>query len=352
MRTMLALLLVFPALASAEPVPEPEPEPAPAAPDPAPATPAPAPAPAAAKELTFDDEAAEGSALGRSPTIDVSGTLAREQTGDYSGSPRAVVSDWMLLQKGVGEVGGDLTFITSDATSQDVNFTDIGILTLRGRYSFGRVELGAAVDLLIKQPSYLDEPVSQGGGLVARVGVRHHMAAALVLTGGPLTGDKGLWGGVDLVLQMKKVVHETLVFQGSFGGAYTHLALDGTKDAWFVEGLIGGDTMLKTPRGEFGVFVGANLRQPIVASPDKNDGEAFYLDPQTRLNFSTGMVYAVVKNWDLMVAYSVVDRGDEGEPATTLPILSGGFDQRDFVFTIVHRWDPPRRARRYDYVAE
>ncbi len=342
------VVLSVPMLAQAEPAPdpapagpvEPAPEAAPAEAPPAEVAPAAAEAkPEAEPHVETDVETSAGSvALSRESFAD----------GGYShGSARAATKDWLLLPKGSLEIGGDMTFITSEATPEPILFSDFGILTLRGRYSFGRAEVGVATDLLIKQPSFFNEPVSQGASVDLRVGLRNQVAGALVLSGGPLTGDKGLWGGVDLAFQSKKTIHETLVFQGQIGGAYTHLRLDGTPDAWFAETTLGATTLLRVPNGMFGAYVGSSLRIPVAWSPDEADGAAYYLDPQTRLGFTVGTVYAVVPDWDLSVAYTVVDRGDKGAPATTLPILSGGFDQRDFVFSITHRWEKKARRRQY-----
>lgn len=351
MRLVTWVVLSLPVLAQAEPAPSPAPAPAgPVEPAPAPeAAPAASPAPAAEPEPEPKPEPA----VHTDEDIEVTAgsvALSRESFSDGGsshGSARSTVKDWLLLPKGSLEIGGDLTFITSEATPEPILFSDFGILTLHGRYSFGRAEIGVAADLLIKQPSFFNEPVYQGGSVDLRVGLRNQVAGALLLSGGPLTGDKGLWGGVDLAFQSKKTIHETLVFQGQVGGGYTHLALDGTDDAWFAETTIGATTLLRVPNGMFGMYVGSALRIPVAWSPDEADGAAYYLDPQTRLGFTVGTVYAVVPDWDLSVAYTVVDRGDKGAPETTLPILSGGFDQRDFVFSITHRWEKKPRRREY-----
>jgi hypothetical protein len=63
------------------------------------------------------------------------------------------------------------------------------------------------------------------------------------------------------------------------------------------------------------------------------------IDPNTRLDVTLGSVYAVVKDWDVYVEGSIVDRGDAGMATTMLPILDGGFDQRQLTVGVVYRME-------------
>jgi hypothetical protein len=73
-------------------------------------------------------------------------------------------------------------------------------------------------------------------------------------------------------------------------------------------------------------------------------------DPQTRLNFHVGMVYALIDNWDLYLEIAVIDRGDLIDVRTTLPILDGGFDQQQVIFGVVRRFGVKQEGR-YSWLA-
>lgn len=241
-----------------------------------------------------------------------------------------------LVTSGVG-LGGP-----EGPAPEGLAFTDVGFLALNGRYSFGPVEIAAMAQLLVKQPSYIDEYVPQSGALTALVAIGKGQAAVLRLSGGPLLQDQGLWGGVDLALGVKRVVDETLVFKGALGGAFTYLDLarETRQSFWFGEAVVSAETVLRTPMRAFATWIGAELRFPVAFNPDAGDADpGGFLDPQTRLNVNLGAAYSFVESWDLYARFAVIDRGDEGLPETMLPILDGGFDQQQITFGVVHRWD-------------
>ena len=66
------------------------------------------------------------------------------------------------------------------------------------------------------------------------------------------------------------------------------------------------------------------------------------IDPQPRLDFHAGTVLSIVKEWDLFADFAVIDRGDVANPATRLPILDGGFDQKQIVFGVIRHIDGPK----------
>jgi hypothetical protein len=68
------------------------------------------------------------------------------------------------------------------------------------------------------------------------------------------------------------------------------------------------------------------------------------IDPQPRVDFHAGTVLAISHEWDLFTSFAVIDRGDLANPATRLPILDGGFDQKQIVFGVTRHIDPPRHA--------
>lgn len=287
------------------------------------------------------------------PTVDVSSSQqsVRLMSGSIPGV-RELSQNVLLLPKGDLELGGAMTFLTSGIPlregGKDLVFTDVGLLTLNSRYSFGPVELAAAIELLVKQPGYTDEYVPQVGSLTGRVAIGEGQAATLHFAGGPLLDERGIWGGADLAVEAKRVVHETLVFQGSLGGSFTHLRLaEGTAPPfWFSEVVVAAETVLRTPHRAFAVWIGAELRVPVAANPDAEDGDpAGYLDPQTRLNVYVGGAYSFVDRWDLYARFAFVDRGEEDNPQSMLPILDGGFDQQQTTFGLIYRWELGHKAQ-------
>ena len=72
-------------------------------------------------------------------------------------------------------------------------------------------------------------------------------------------------------------------------------------------------------------------------APSRTD--TLFLDPSVQLGlYVGGVVSPRGSNWDLFVVYSFVDRGDLERPETTLPILDGGFDQRQLAIGVQHRF--------------
>ncbi|WP_437829598.1 hypothetical protein [Sorangium sp. So ce1153] len=273
----------------------------------------------------------------------------REMSASFdSSSVRALSTNSLLLPAGGLELGGEMTLVTSelslrrDPDGEGLAFTDVGLLSLNGRYSFGPVELAAAMALLVKQPDTTDELVPQNGSLAGRVALGDGQALTLRLAGGPLLGDLGLWEGGELLLQAKRAAHSTLVFQGALGGAFTHLdfAEDTEQPFWLGEVVVDAETILRTPARAFSLWLGVDLRFPVLHNPDNHDPDpSGFLAPTTRLNVYVGTAYSYVEDWDLYLRVAVLDRGDKAEPWTMVPILDGGFDQQQFSLGVMHRWD-------------
>ncbi|MGK3959119.1 hypothetical protein WMF01_00935 [Sorangium sp. So ce1667] len=273
----------------------------------------------------------------------------REMSASFdSSSVRARSTNSLLLPAGGLEIGGEMTLITSelslgrDPDGEGLAFTDVGLLSLNGRYSFGPVELAASMALLVKQPDTADEFVPQNGSLAGRVELGDGQALTLRLAGGPLLGDLGLWEGGELLLQAKRAAHSTLVFQGALGGAFTHLdfAAETEQPFWLGEVVVDAETILRTPVRAFTLWLGVDLRFPVLHNPDNHDPDpSGFLAPTTRLNVHVGTAYSYVDDWDLYLRVAVLDRGDKAEPWTMVPILDGGFDQQQFSLGVMHRWD-------------
>src|SRR5579863_8632178 len=80
-----------------------------------------------------------------------------------SSSARGVAADYLVLPEG-GELTGQMKFVMADALlgGKPLAFTDLALFGLTGRWAlFSKLELGATVDLLPKQPSYTEEKTWQ-----------------------------------------------------------------------------------------------------------------------------------------------------------------------------------------------
>jgi hypothetical protein len=274
------------------------------------------------------------------PTRDLAYT-AETISGSY-GDVRDNVNDWAVGPPG-WDVGGELRLITSDQGLGDeprLKLSDVGLLRARLRATASRrIETFGALDVLAKQPSYTDELVVQGATFGVKVAVTRRWALSTSLAAGPTLADSGYWGGGGTAMIYRSHPDQTLSFQVSAGASATALRLDDAgEDPWLTEVSAGGMIMIHSPNGWFGTWLGAVLNVPVVHS----DG----LEPGTRLDLTLGAVYAVVKEWDIYVEAGIFDRGDAGHPATQLPILDGGFDQRTIVIGVTRRFEGKQASHR------
>jgi hypothetical protein len=269
---------------------------------------------------------------------------------DIAVSPRAKASPSMLMAKGSLTVGADLSFLTADAGpgGEQTRFTDVVLFRPRARYTPGnRVELFAGTTLLPKQPSFTDELVWQGGQLGVLIGLGGRLAGFAQASGGALTDRAGWWTGLDLGVQARKSLDDIVVLQGALGGATSLLFFDqDTEDTfWFAELAAHGEILFQFPDIMAG-WIGVDYRVPVAHRPDAPDPlSGLYLDPQPRVNFYIGTALTFLDDWDLFAEVAILDRGDVEDPATTLPILEGGFDQQHFVFGLLRRFQTRSSAR-------
>jgi hypothetical protein len=255
-----------------------------------------------------------------------------------------MANDWMIPPAGDLVLGGSLTFLTADAgpAGRPLKFTDVVLVGVHTHYSVkGRLELSLGASFLPKQPSYTDELVWQGAGLGVRIGFGKRYAAWIRGGIGPLLDRQGEWGSGSLGVQARKSIHEVVVFQGSVSGAGTGLRFDeGPEEkAWLAEASVVGELIFRTPRNEVAFWMGTQFHFPVASDPPE------VLDPDPRVSFHLGLVLAFVEDWDLVSELVFWDRGDVEVAGTTLPILDGGFDQRQLIFSISRRF---RRAAQVD----
>lgn len=277
--------------------------------------------------------------VGTAPAID-----AGESISVMSRSPRGVAEDYLVMPSG-GVLAAQMKFITADPMlgGQPLKFTDLALFELAGRYSlFSKLELSAQVDLLPKQPSFTDEKPWQsvGGGL--RSPLSNHVALSLTGAGGHLLSHQGMWTREALAIEWKKPIEkEWLAFDVIAGVDGVGITAPGLRDSAFLTELSASTSALfREPSGHWGAWLGIAYAVPVQHSGiDPTTG--LMIDPQPRLDFHAGTVLSVVKEWDLFADFAVIDRGDLANPATRLPILDGGFDQKQIMFGVIRHIDGP-----------
>lgn len=266
-------------------------------------------------------------------------------------SHRGVAQDYLVMPRG-GELSAQMRFFTADSMigAGALKFTDLALFGLSARYSlFSRLELGASVELLPKQPATTDEKPWQSVGFVARSPLNQRVALQIAGSGGHLLGHSGKWTRESLSIEWKKPIHDKFLafdIQGGISG----LGLDAPNtrsNAFLTELGVNTTALFHEPSGHWGAWLGIGYAVPIQSSGhDPTTGLA--IDPQPRLAFRTGTVLSIVDKWDLFVDIAVIDRGDRAEPATQLPILDGGFDQRQIIFGVTRHIEASKRSPHYD----
>jgi len=269
--------------------------------------------------------------VGEKPGVDAAETI----TVDGGESYRGVAQDYLVMPSG-GELGAQMRFITADSMDggDALKFTDLALFGLSARYSvFEKLELSAQVDLLPKQPSESSEKPWQsvGGGLRSPLG--KHVAIALAGAGGHLLGHEGMWTREAATLEWKKPIHEFLAFDVKAGIDGLGLQAPNTRDSAFLTEVGVSTSALFRLDNKWGAWGGIGYAVPVQHS-GIDPTTQLAIDPQPRLDFHAGTVLSLVKEWDLYADFAVIDRGD-ANPATRLPILDGGFDQKQIVFGVI-----------------
>jgi len=287
-------------------------------------------------------------------------TVAESATyRSYVPSPGSLFADDLLLETGVVEVGGEVIFVVTDRelAGQAVKFTDLGLLRLRARRTFGpHLELFAATELTVKQPRGLDEPVWQGALGGVRVPFAGRCAAVVSGGGGPLLGRDGHhWEGATS-LEYKPRLDQHVWLDLELGTATTGLAFRPEPAApFFLEELVASAAALLGDE-DGGGWIAVEYRLPYARSPRRltwDGAGARTLDPGPGLGLTLGGALTLDEHgWDLFAVFSVIDRGDASRPDTTLPILHGGADALELTLGLQHRFEvvpePERQLRRIE----
>ena len=274
--------------------------------------------------------------------------------GSASGSYdlRSRADDQIVMPGGMYTLGGTMTFLTAPespfSADDEIRFTDVVLLGFGARYGIkDRAEIAASVTVLPKQPSFTDEFIWQSASISSRIGFKKRYAGWASVSAGPTFGADGMWGAGAFGLEAQKPIHRTIIFTGNAGANTVGLFPDGDAGkmrdaAWFTEVTAGGEIIFRVPRGEAAGWVGTNFHFPVA---ELSESSMLDIDPQTRANFHVGAVLSAIENWDLSLQIGIVDRGDIKDPTTTLPILTGGFDQTHIIFGVTRRFkqENPRR---------
>ncbi|MDX2086602.1 MAG: hypothetical protein SFX73_02075 [Kofleriaceae bacterium] len=250
-----------------------------------------------------------------------------------------------------GELGASLDFLTRDRAAglPEYKFTDVVFFRLHGLLAVGkRTELFGGVDLLPKQPSYTNEMRWQGGLIGLRHSLTNKYSMYLRGRGGPQLDKQGYWVMGEAAVQSKIHLAERVLFWDStIGGTYTQLFPDeGTVPAWQAELLAETGIALRDRKGVFAAWFTFTFHFPLIATPGRGSPDpatGLVLDPQTRVGVALGALIGVTKTLDFFIETSILDRGDLQDPTTTLPILSGGFDQTRTLFGFNKRFGARKR---------
>src|SRR5262249_35626910 len=120
------------------------------------------------------------------------------------------------------------------------------------------------------------------------------------------------------------------------------LAAPGTRSTAFLTELAVQTSALFHAEDKWGAWIGVGYAVPVQKS-GRDPTTEIAIDPQPRLDFHAGTVLSLVKQWDLFVDFAVIDRGDLSNPATRLPILDGGFDQKQIMFGVTRHIEASKR---------
>lgn len=262
------------------------------------------------------------------------------------GSHRGVSQDYMIKPSG-GELTGQMRFLMSEPAlgGDAMKFSDLALFTVGGRWSvFERLELSLDVSFLAKQPSYTDEKPWQSVGGALRTPVGRRAALQITAAGGHLIDHEGMWTKEALMLQWRTPIARVLQYDIAVGVDGVSLSAPKAPSAFITEVALQTSALFREPTGHWGAWVGIGYAVP-VAYRGVDPTTKMNVDPQPRLDFRIGTVLSIVKKWDLFAEFSIVDRGDMEDPATRLPILDGGFDQKQIIMGVTRHFDGKRRGR-------
>lgn len=278
--------------------------------------------------------------------VDVEGTVATAQMSISAGSHRGVSRDYLVAPSGA-EVTGQMRFVMAEPLlgGEEMKFSDLALFGIGGRWSlFSKLELSLEASFLAKQPSFTDEKPWQSIGGAVRSPIGRRAALQISAAGGHLIDHEGMWTKEALLVQWRKPIARIMQFDLAGGVDGVSLSAPDAPSAFISEVAVSGSVLFRDPRGFTGAWVGLGYAVP-VAYRGQDPTTGMSVDPQPRLDFRIGAVLSLVDRWDVFAELAVVDRGDVEDPATRLPILDGGFDQRQIIFGVTRHIETKRRGR-------
>ena len=273
-----------------------------------------------------------------------------ERITESAASRRGVAQAYLVAPSG-GELTGEMKFITADPVfgAEPLRFSDLGLFGVSGRYSvLPKLELSAHASFLAKQPSFTDEKPWQSVGFGLRTPLGKRAAVALTGSGGHLIDHAGAWMENALTLQWRKPIASVMTFDVTGGINGLGVTAPKSTSAFVGEVAVTTSALFREPSGHWGSWIGIGYALPVYAhGVDPTTG--ITIDPQPRLDLRMGTVLSLVRDWDVFAELTVVDRGDLANPATRMPILDGGFDQRQLILGVTrHITGKPRRPNHDD----
>ncbi|MDQ3335933.1 MAG: hypothetical protein M4D80_12255 [Myxococcota bacterium] len=261
------------------------------------------------------------------------------------GSHRGVAQDYLVAPAG-GELTSSMKFLMTEPSlgGEAMKFSDLALFNVGGRWSFfSKLELSLEASFLAKQPSFTDEKPWQSVGGAIRTPIGKRAALQISAAGGHLIGHEGMWTKEALLLQWRQEIAEDIMqFDITAGVDGVSLSAPRASSAFITEVAFMTSALFREPSGHWGGWVGLGYAVP-VAFRGQDPTTGMSVDPQPRLDFRIGTVLSLVKNWDLFAELAIVDRGDMEDPATRLPIMDGGFDQKQVMLGVTRHIDGKRR---------
>lgn len=266
----------------------------------------------------------------------------------YSGAagPDAYARESIVADKGSTQLGAGFAFLTSRAglDGNPVYFTDVAMIRPYLRISIhDDVEISGEADILAKQ-TVGENSVVQSGSLSVIYGLGSHYALYLQGTSGSLYNRKGNFLGGSVGLMARKKIEDFLMFEGDFSGGLTELVDESDRaKVDFAEVSAGGKIVGMTPghhKYGAGGWIGARFSFPV---SERGDLDSMSMSSSTPMNVKPRVDVTLggvvrMREWDLWMSYTILDRGDANAPETTLPILSGGFDQSQTTIGVTRRF--------------
>jgi hypothetical protein len=277
------------------------------------------------------------------PNIVPTAAAGEDVMVDGSYSRRGVAEDYLVLPQDA-ELTGDLKLITSGPSldGQPLSLGDLALFELTGRYALvRRVEVSGSVQFLPKQPAYTDEKDWQSAAVGTRIALAPHLAFGVSGSVGRLIDHDGQWLRQNASVEWKHPLNEFVAFDVQGGADAIELAAPSAQGAHLTEVGVAASTFFSVER-VWGAWIGTAYAVPIEHG-GIDPTTAMAIDPRPRLDLHVGTVWAVVPEWDLFIDAAIVTRGNMQNPATELPILDGGFDQRQVVIGVTRHFVRQRK---------